>query len=330
MRPIPEIGSVILHRGDLSRTVEARASLEPAGHRCGQAWVAVPRLFIAGVPALAREFGQNFVILEREDKPGLAALFNQGFRAALEAGSDYVLLLDAACCLEKNALAPLLIALEAQRLAGAACPALVAEKSEEIFSCGGAVSPWTGAVRLRLKGAALDSGGLRHWAVAGFVPCQCAIFKREFLEDVGLFNEAYGSFAFDAELGLRAAREHWSAIAVPQSRARIEAGASSAKRSAAMICELARNPIWLQRALGVPVKRLLALVWQGAFAWPLFFISNLFRGRFRAAGAVVKGSFCGLFHGGYRDGRHCALPIYGRKAQVAVPAPSTFVMKYLL
>lgn len=327
MRPLPEIGVVILHRGDLSRTAEARASLEGAGHRRGETWGAAQFQFAGDAAALEREFGPNRVILEREDASGLASLSNRGLRAALEAGSDYVLLLDASCCLEKNALAPLLMALEAQRFAGVACPALIQEGNATVFSFGGEASGWTGCAKLSLNGAGKDAERLRHWETAGFAPYHCAIFKREFLEDIGLFNEAYGSLAFDAELGLRAKSEHWSIIAVPQSIASIS---PEMERPAGAALEMARNTIWLLRAYGAPVKRFPALLTHMAFTWPLAFAGNILRGRFRAAGAVVKGSFQGLFSGAFRDGRHFALPVRGRKQRAASPSPSAFVMKYLL
>ncbi len=330
MRPLPDIGVVILHGGDLARTGEARASLARAGHRQGETLAVVKACHAGEAGALEREFGPGRVLVENKESNGLASLLNRGVVAALEAGSDYVLILDASCRLEDNALAPLLIALEAQRFSGAACPVVVGDENGAVFSFGGRVKNWTGGPCFRLSGTRKDSSALRQWETAGYAPFQCVLFKREFLEDVGLFNEAYGSSAFDAELGLRASREHWSIIAVPQSVATISSQDDVVMDRASTAFEQARNPLWLLNGYGVPVKRLVALVVRMGCIWPLEFASNLFRGRFRATWAVIRGSLQGIFNRGFETGGHLAVPLKGRKHQVRTPAPSAFVMKHLI
>ncbi len=330
MKPNPHIGIVVLHRGNPDASAEARASAGPAGHRDGGAWVVMGLEHEGDRPPLAAAFGAGNAVVHPAARPGLAALCNLGIVRALRAGSDYVLLLDAACRLEEGALSPLLIALEAQRQAGAACPALLEERGEVMLACGGRIGRWTGRIRPRLCGAGASDPDAMQWEEVDFAPASCVLLKREFLEDAGLYHEAYGSYGFEAELGRRARTEYWRTLALPHSRVRCTPREPSCDDPRREAFERARNPFWLQRAWGVPGRRLLLLPWNVTWHWPAAFAAHLFTGRFRAAGAVVHGSLQGLFGKGFAAGGHLAVPIHGRKIPLAVPAVSRAKAMYLL
>lgn len=330
MKPNPDIGVVVVHRGDPAASAAAHASVGSGGRKSGETWAVLGLEDEGDRPALEAAFGKDRVLVHPETAPGLAALCDLGIAEALRAGSDYVLLLDGACRLDEGALSPLLIALEAQKQAGVACPALLDAGGGVVLACGGRVGRWTARIRPRLRGTEATDPDARHWVVVDFAPAPCVLLKREFIEDVGLYHGAYGSFGFEAELGHRARKEHWKTLALPHSRARWAPPPADPAGVIQEAFERARNPLWLQRAWGVPVKRLLILPSSIAWHWPLAFASHLFTGRFRAAGAVVRGSLHGLFGRGLAEGRHLAVPIQGRKIALTIPTLSRSMMMYLL
>jgi len=326
MKPPPHIGVVIVCGPEPLAARAARESLGAGGHREGLVW-AVAAGPEGPADALRAEFGSTRVV-EVAEGEGLAGRCNRGIRAALRAGAEYVLLLSDRCRLEPGALSPLLIALEAQRQAGAACPAQMDGESGCIAACGGEFRAATARAVDRLKGRAPVGPAARRWEVVDFAPASCALYKREFFEDVGLFHEAFGDSGFDVELGLRAVREHWTTLAVPHAKALL-VPAERDRRSAREAFERARNPLWLQRGWGRPVTRLATLPLAMAWSWPAAFAAHLFTGRFRCAGAVVRGSLAGLFRKGWQEGGHLAVPWEGRRVHLAVPSAVREMARYL-
>jgi len=326
MKPPPHIGVVILCGPDPDAALVARASLAPAGHREGLIWAVAPPAAEAA-PSLRAVFGAAKV-LDSAEGEGLSGRCNRGIREALCAGADYVLLLADTCRLEPGALSPLVIALEAQRQAGAACPALVDGGTGRILACGGEFHAGSARALHRLRGQEPAGPAARHWEVVDFAPACGVLFKRECFEDVGLFHEAFGDSGFDVELGLRAGRERWSTLAVPHAKA-ILSPQTPDRRSPRAAYERARNPLWLQRGWGRPVTRLATLPLAMSWSWPTAFTAHLFTGRFRCAGAVVRGSLAGLFGKGWQEGGHLAVPWQGRRIQLAVPSAVREMARYL-
>lgn len=323
MRPAPEIGVVVLCGPEAAPALRSFEALPEAGHRAGSIW-AVATVGAPEAGRIAKTFGLDRVVTA-EVGEGAADRLNRGVRAALAAGADYLLLLEAGCVLAPGALSTLLIALEAQPKAGAVCPALVGDDGL-VQTCGGSFNPLTGRTGPRRRGADPRSFGERSWECADFAPSACILLKRELLEDVGLFHGAYGSTGYDAELGLRAKREYWTVLAVPQARA--SAPAEVEERGEEVARERARTPFWLLRAWGTPVKRLTALPLAAAWSWPLACAKHVAGGRFRCAGAVVRGSWEGLFGSRWRDGIHLAVPLQGRRVRLQVPSTVREMARY--
>lgn len=326
MKPPAHIGVVILCGPDPARAGAARAALAEAGHREGLVWAVLPP---GGAPSggLGDAFGDGRLLTPPEGE-GLSARCNRGVRAALRAGADYVLLLADTCRPAPGSLSRLQIALEAQRHGGVACPALVDGEDGRLVGWGGRFLPVWGRAEGHLRG--LEAGVLsdRRWEEVDFAPAACALYKRELFEDVGLFHEAFGGSSFDVEFGLRARREAWIALAVPHARATVTRTPPD-RRDPQEALERARNPLWLQRGWGRPLVRLGTLPLMMAGSWPAAFLAHLFTGRFRCAGAVVRGSLTGLFGRGWREGGHLSVPLEGHRAHIAVPSAVREMARYL-
>lgn len=324
MRPAPHIGVVVLCGPQAPPALRTLDSLAAAGHRSGALWAVVPE----GAPemgALHRPCSEAGVLAAPFGE-GRAGRWNRGLRAALAAGAEYLLLVEAGCELEAGALSRLLIALEAQPKAGAVCPALVGPDGR-LVACGGSFNPLTGATAPRLRGADPVGFGERSWECADFAPSACVLFKRELFEDVGLFHDAFGSTGYEAEFGLRAKREYWTVLAVPQARASVPEGAQD-RGDALAARERARTPLWLLRAWGRPVRRLVGLPLAALWSWPAASLGHLAAGRVRCALAVVGGSWAGLFGSAWRDGSHLAVPTAGRREKLRIPSAVREMARY--
>ena len=101
-----------------------------------------------------------------------------------------------------------------------------------------------------------------------------ALYRREMLDDIGLFDEAFFAYGDDADLGLRGRLAGWNCIYVPTAIVYHRHSATSGKFSAFKAFLIERNRIW------VAVK---------IFPLPLLLISpafTLLRFAFHAYGAI--------------------------------------------
>lgn len=327
MQPTPHIGVILLCGQAPALARATRDSLTPAGHRSGLVWGAVEEGH-AELLELEALFGKEHLV-RHPAGCGRASRLNRAAWVALEAGADYLLFLEDGVCLAPGALTVLLIALEAQKRAGAVCPALLEDEKKGLALCGGRFSKATGRMRLLRRRLRPEAPLSRQWAAVDFAPAACALLRRELFEDVGFFHESYGSTGFEAELGQRARTECWETLCVPQAQATLPRE-RTAEQAGELAQEAARTPLWLVKACGTPVRRTLALPVAMLGTWPLAFAGHLLRGRFRCAGSVVRGSFLGLLRDADpREGSHLALPLRGRKLRLSPPSAVREMSKYL-
>ena len=263
-------------------------------------------------PAL---FGEE-IWLETGANLGYAGGNNAGIREALAWGAEYVLVLNPDCEVEPDFLPPLLRALEAVPRAGIACPLVFAEDGKTVQSLGGDANLWTGRCRRRLHGLPTEGANTPRWSEVDFPHGACMLLKRSFLEEAGLLNEAYFLYYEDVELGLRAHREVWKTLAIPHSHVRHRETTKRGSASPVVSYFGTRNQAWVVAEYGRLWHRL-SFLFLGLFLrWPIKFAARLFCGRFRAAWAVVRGAWSGLFSKDWQDTRHTVLPRAGRRRRM--------------
>lgn len=112
-----------------------------------------------------------------------------------------------------------------------------------------------------------------------FGPCgAAALYRREMLDEVGLFDERYFAYYEDVELAWRARRAGWRCLYAPNARVLHLHSATGRQGSAFKAYHLSRNRVWtfIQH---YPTRRF--LIW-----WPLIFLFDtaswmwpLFKGR---------------------------------------------------
>ena len=249
------------------------------------------------------------------DNLGFSGGNNIGIRKAMEWGADYLLILNPDCVVEPDFLPHLIRALEAQPRAGIACPKVLQVEGNSLQSLGGDTSLWTGRCSRRLLGAREGEGRARSWSRVDFPPGACMLIKRELLEDIGLLNEAYFLYYEDVEIGLRARRELWEILAIPQSVARHCDTTEKKFGDPVTSYHGTRNQCWVIAEYGSLPQRLSFLLLSLSVRWPFRFASRLFRGHLRACWAIVRGAFAGVFSRKWTRGNHLATPFRGRRVK---------------
>ena len=312
MSPPPKIGVIVLNYNCAQDTLACLENLRQAA--CGEMriWVVDNASADGSADTIPSKLREGEVWLPTGHNLGYAGGNNAGIREALRWGADYALVVNPDCRVEQGFLRHLVRALEAQPWVGAACPKVLDRGTGRVQSLGGTFSLWTGRAARRFLGAVDGSPGTETWKAVDFPIGACVLFKRTFLEEVGLFNEAYFLYYEDTEMGLRARSEGWTTLAIPQSRVSHGDTTSGHFGNPVVSFHGTRNQAWVVRQYGRVWHRATFFAICFLFRWPLRFATRLLAGKFRAAWAAVRGAAAGAVSGGWQIGSHLSIPIQGR------------------
>ncbi len=98
----------------------------------------------------------------------------------------------------------------------------------------------------RGKGRLEADGGQYDERNEAFFPSGCAgLYRREMLEEIGLFDDEFFAYADDVDLGLRARLAGWQCIYVPSAKVYHKYSASSSAHSPFKAFLVERNRIWV-------------------------------------------------------------------------------------
>ncbi|MCX7831261.1 MAG: glycosyltransferase family 2 protein, partial [Acidobacteria bacterium] len=163
------------------------------------------------------QLAENEYFIQAEENYGYGKCCNIGIRKGFDWGAEFFLILNPDVRLEPNFLLKLLIALQAQKKCGIACPLTLSEDGERVQSLGGSISLWTGRAKRRFYNEKIEN--LREdFEYVDFPEGNAILVKREFFEDAGLFHEKFFLYYEDVEIGLRAKKEYWKVVAIPKSK----------------------------------------------------------------------------------------------------------------
>lgn len=304
----PKIGVIILNYNSAQDTLACLAALRAANGGERRMWVVDNASSDGSAELLPPELREDEEWLETGENLGYAGGNNAGIREALAWGADYVLILNPDCRVEPGFLLPLVRALEAVPKAGMVCPLVFDARTGRIQSLGGEVNLWTGRCSRRLYGLTAEHAGQVGWSEVDFPHGACVLLRREMIEEIGLFHDGYFLYYEDVELGLRAAREAWRTLAIPQSRV-LHADTTGRGANDSVVCYYGtRNQAWVVAQYGWFLQRLSFLLLSCYGRWPLKFMSRALRGQFAAAAAVAKGAWQGHMSKAWQSTTHLAVP----------------------
>lgn len=144
-------------------------------------------------------------LIANKENVGVAAGNNQGIRAALNSGCEYVLLLNNDVVFGPELFQQLLDGM-AEHACQMTTPIIYFhDRPETIWSAGGYFQPWCGYRCIVIDDSKRDEA-LKGPRLVQHTPTCCVLIKREVFEKVGLMDERYFVYHDDTDWMLRACR----------------------------------------------------------------------------------------------------------------------------
>jgi GT2 family glycosyltransferase len=221
---------------NLEITLVDNGSVEPCGERLGARF---PSVDVVRLP-------QN---------RGFTGGSNAGLRRALDRGAEYVFFLNNDTVVAPNAVTDLVAALEASPRAGAASALilLVEGSKRQVQFFTGTIDRNTARHVHPEDGMAVDA---REWPIAEteFAPACAILFRSKALEDVGLFDESFGTNWEDYDLCIRLADGGWKILTVGSAHVDHLHGATTGRASPYITYLFTRNRLICLVRYGKPMQ----------------------------------------------------------------------------
>jgi hypothetical protein len=227
-------------------------------------------------------------VLENGRNLGFAAAVNQAIRAT---SAPYIAILNNDVQLDADWLAEVLGAIAGREGVGAVASKLLVAAAPSLIDAAGIALDRAGFA-WNLRRGELDDPAEREPREVFGACAAAALYRREMLEAVGLFDEDFFAFLEDADLAWRARLAGWHCLYVPTARAYHIHSATAGRDLSRKAYLLARNRLWAI-AKDYPMPDLLLylpaiLLWEGAS-----FVGNLAAG---TGGPSFRGRWDALRH----------------------------------
>jgi GT2 family glycosyltransferase len=216
----PKVCAVILNLGGMPVMEDCLRSLEKAYYPALEIIVVHNGPHMEGLEAAARSACSKISeFIFTGSNLGFAAGNNQGIRAALSRGADYVLLLNDDTFVAPDFIGPLVSALEKNRDAGMAGSRIYyASEPKKIWSSGARLD--RGECGFNFPGADQDGEAYGRGDPEGtdYATGCAALVSRKLTEAVGMLDESFFLYWEDSDWGLRAAEAGFMSLVVPASK----------------------------------------------------------------------------------------------------------------
>jgi GT2 family glycosyltransferase len=235
-----------------------------------------------GSVELIKKNFSNIKLIVNETNLGFAGGNNIGIRASR---GRYIMILNNDTRLDPKCIEELKRGIEKDERVGACASKILLENEEDLLDAAGIVIYPDG---LSIGRGRLEKGNRydEETEVFGGSGCAC-LYRREMLEDIGLYDEDFFAYADDTDLGWRAQLANWKCLYNPRAIVYHFHSASSGTYSPLKAFLVERNRIW------VSIKNFpLSLIILGQFF-------TLWRYLFQAYGALFGKGAAGRFTKGF-------------------------------
>lgn len=162
--------------------------------------------------------GCEKVLIANEINLGVAAANNQGIRSAIDAGCEYVMLLNNDVVFGPDLFQQLVDGI-GEHHCDMTTPLIYYFDRPEVIWCAGGEFQWWAGLRVRHRGAGVvDSGHYDQPVQVNYAPTCCILFRREVFQTVGLMDEAYFVYVDDLDFLYRAWRHGLRLFYLPNAK----------------------------------------------------------------------------------------------------------------
>ncbi len=234
MKEAPAVFTIVLNWNGLADTRECLESLRRADYASNRVIVVDNGSEADEAGALEKEFGGFIEVLRNAANLGFAGGMNVGIRRALEAGAEYVLLLNNDVTVEPGFLAAMVAAAGKHANLAAACPTIYFyDDPDRVYSTGGKVNLWLGSASQTGRGGVFPekpkvkvARKRRSVMITTPIPMvsrdyadgACMLMPREALERVGLLDEGYFMYWEETDWCFRAREKALRCYYVPAAK----------------------------------------------------------------------------------------------------------------
>jgi GT2 family glycosyltransferase len=180
-------------------------------------------------------------LIELKENSGFAEGCNIGIRAS---GGDYVALLNSDTEVEPQWLEDLYKSASKNETTGMVASKILLDRdTREIDSAGMLIYP-DGIGRQRGRGE-IDEGQFDKEEETLYPSGCAALYKREMLNEIGLFDKDFFAYCEDTDLGLRGLRAGWKAVLAPKAVVYHKYSGAAGAYSVFKALHVERNRIWV-------------------------------------------------------------------------------------
>lgn len=159
---------------------------------------------------------QNFArahFIKNSSNAGFAQGNNVGIRFALEKFADMIFLLNNDALIETETLTNLVVAASKNKSAGILSPLIFKKDNSSIWFAGGKID-WK-----KMRTEHVQNNIFSHPYKSEYISGCAMLIKKDVFKKIGLFEEKYFLYYEDADFSLRAAKNNFDLLIVPQAKA---------------------------------------------------------------------------------------------------------------
>lgn len=211
-----------------------------------------------------RAHGDRVTLITNEKNLGVATGNNQGIRAALDAGCDYILLLNNDVEFGPRLFAQLVDGLETNHCQMTTPIIYYYDRPNVIWAAGGKFQPILGYRCFHLDGGVEDVGQFTKAKRVEHTPTCCALIKRSVFDKVGFMDESYFVYHDDTDFMLRCFKTKQHLFLLPNAKLLHKVSSLTGGAESEFSVRMGtRNRIYM---LSKFMGRVLALPYVGAFS----------------------------------------------------------------
>jgi len=214
---MPRVAIIILNWNGLTDTLECLESLAHLDYPNYEVVVVDNGSTDGSVEAIQKHF-PDVALIENDQNLGYAEGNNRGVEYALQAGIDYVFVLNNDTVLCQDILNRLVVVAEAHPRVGAVGPKIYYNAQPRRIWFAGGVIDWQRGVTVNLGAGEDDVGQFEQVRSVDFLAGCALLIKREAWKDVGSFDSRFFMYWEEVDWCTRAQRAGYGLLFVPQAK----------------------------------------------------------------------------------------------------------------